>query len=95
MKTRKQYLDKECTHSEYYAQFVTDGHKNTVKNIIGLGRLLNSENEHLNDIPLEEWDSIGAPMGTVELMKELGDNLTLSGQVCISKEAARQIIKSL
>lgn len=28
--TRKQYLDNECTHDQYYGQFVTESTINTV-----------------------------------------------------------------
>jgi len=95
MKTRKQYLDSGCTHSEYWSQFVTEGHKTTVINRIGLDRLINSKDKHLNDIPLKEWDRITAPFGTTDKMKEAGDYLTLSGTVCIAKETARQIIREI
>lgn len=94
MYTRKQYLDKECTHSEYYGQFVTTGHLQEVKAYIGLDRLINSTNEHLNDIPLQEWDNIQPPLGTGEEMKKRGDYLTQAGIVCIAKAAAKQIISN-
>lgn len=30
MWTRKQYLDKKCTHQQYYAQFVTEATRQAV-----------------------------------------------------------------
>ena len=93
MKTRKQYINKECTHREYYAQFVTEDTKRAVLYVIGKDKLLSSKDEHLNDIGLKTWDSIGV-FGVGAKLKECGDYLTLAGAVCINKEAARQIIES-
>jgi hypothetical protein len=92
--TRKDVINNVCTHREYYAQFVTDELKSTILNIVGIERLLKSTDAHLNDIPIIMWDSISAPFGTSAKMKSRGDSLTLSGQVCIAKEAAKQIIES-
>jgi hypothetical protein len=93
MKTRKQYLNGEVSHREYHAQFVNDTIKQNVLNHVGLNRLMKSTDKHLNDIPLDIWDSI--PMYDVsKKLKEVGDYLTLAGAVCIAKEAARQIIES-
>lgn len=95
MKTRQQYLDGKCTHSEYYGQFVTKGLKEDVKRWIGEDKILKSENEHFNDIPLHIWDSFMQVLRHYSLsakLKEVGDaGLTLAGCVCIAKEAARQI----
>ena len=55
MYTRKQYLNKECTHREYYAQlvqpFMLDVFGPAMKELI-----LNSEDEYLNDVSLGFWD---------------------------------------
>jgi len=92
--TRKNYLDGDCTHRDYYAQFVSPGRPNHVAGIIGGDRLLASTDSHLNDIPLRHWDAIPNPFGTDEKMRSLGDYPTLSSAVCISKEAARQWIEA-
>ena len=94
MRTRQQYLNGECTYKEYYAQFVTESHINKVVSIVGKDKLLNSTDKNLNDIPLIIWDRIMAPVGTSNKMKEVGDSLTLAGQVCINKSSARQFIKN-
>ena len=39
MRTRKQYMDGECTHDEYYAQFVTEQRKQIVLNRLKLEEL--------------------------------------------------------
>lgn len=96
MNTRKDYLDKKCTHSEYYSQFVTAGIKNAVRTRFGVERLVKSTDKHLNDIPLKQWDGLGYACRGFETgskMKEAGDYLTAAGIVCILKEAARQIIE--
>jgi hypothetical protein len=96
MKTRKQYLDKEVTHEEYYSQFVTNTIKSLVSRNIGKSRIKASQDEHLNDIPLSEWDGVAiqirrTPSELGKKMKEAGDYCTLAGLVCIAKEAARQL----
>lgn len=90
--TRKQYLNGECTHREYYAQFVTEYIKETVLNQIGLDKILASTGDSLNDIPLSNWDMMRQlPRSTFDHLKESGDYMTLAGKVCICKEAAKQI----
>ena len=92
MKTREQYLNKECTHREYYAQFVNGQTKGCVLNRIGFEKLLSSRDEHFNDIPLERWDTCGCCVNH-DLMREAGDYLTLASSNCIKKEAARQCVE--
>lgn len=94
MFTRKQYLDKECTHQEYYAQFVTDGIRRGVVHNIGYDAILNSEDKAMNDIPLAKWDRCGFLVRGIDIhtkMKNAEDALTAAGIVCILKEAARQV----
>lgn len=93
MFTRKQYMNHECSHREYYAQFVTEGTRQVVLQSIGRERLEGSTDPHLNDIPLRRWDHtpLWLPQGS---MKERGDWLSPAGKVCILKEAARQILET-
>lgn len=95
MITRKQYMDKEATYREYYAQFFGSAYPGIVANRIGADRLAKSTDPHFNDIPLADWDRLSIPLGTSERLRELGDYLTQSGITCINKEAARQYIESL
>lgn len=90
MFTRKQYLNKECSHREFYAQFVNDRVKARVLVLIGRDRILESTDEHMNDIPLREWDRLG-PVGTLREWEAVGDYPTMAGRTCIYKEAAKQI----
>lgn len=92
MKTRKQYLNNECSHHEYYIQFVTPLTRTVVANGIGIDRIKGSTDPHLNDIPLAEWDSLPINLYYNDnAMKAAGDYLTKSGAVCIAKAAAREI----
>jgi len=91
MKTRLQYLAGECTHREYYAQFVTDKVKSNVIRYIGRINIETSNDKSFNDIPLRKWANIGIPVDIVDALKEAGDGYSLAGAVCINKEAAKQI----
>ena len=106
MKTRKQYmdeytkagLDKAKTrklYREYTAQFVDGSIKKQVLRYFPEERLVASEDEHLNDIPLKQWDDCMMFMASGRLnnkLKEAGDCVSKATLVCIAKEAARQII---
>jgi hypothetical protein len=93
--TRKEYLSKVCTHAEYNAQFVDLAIKTRVIEAIGIKALMNSKDEHMNDIPLKKWDRLAmpAPKHISDKMRAQGDYPTLGGMVCIYKEAARQVIE--
>ena len=91
MFSRQQYMGKECSHSEYYGQFITSAARLIVINTIGRERILASDDPHFNDIPLRLWDRLSFP---IKNMKEAGDYLTLAGGVCIAKEVARQYKES-
>lgn len=101
MKTRQQYLKNECTHSEYYGDFINPAVISIVNSWFTKSELTTALNvgKHLNSIPLHVWDSIGRtlcnmPLGLFAMCKEKGDTLTQSGLVCIAKEAARQIVNA-
>lgn len=91
MKTRQDYLDGKCTHEEYYAQFVTPAHKSNLTSYIGSKHIKQSKEAAFNDIPLKNWDSLPKVLGVNEKMKQAGDYLTMSGHVCVYKEADRQM----
>ena len=91
---RKQYLQGECTHRQYYSQFVTKETKKRLLSHITKLEIIKSKDKHLNDIELERWDRIPALSSTNEKMRKKGDFLTLAGKVCIFKEAAIQIKES-
>ena len=90
---RKDYLDGKATHEEYYGQFVNETVKNKVAGYFGMDRLRGSKDEHLNDIPLKEWDMCGLPLGNwKEQFAEVGDYPTKAGIVCILKRSAHEMV---
>lgn len=92
--TRQQYLKNECTHEQYYQQFITEEVVDRVGFYIGLVILDQSKDEHLNDIPLKNWDAIPINgLGISEKLRACGDFLTDAGKVCILKMAGK-IIKN-
>lgn len=105
MFTRKQYLDKQCTHREYWAQFVTEGMRQMVLRNITLERLQRSANEYFNDVTrLQDWDLMrDATFRMLDLKQWREINYpeytdprsigwSLSDNTCILKEAARQLL---
>jgi len=105
MYTRKQYIANEVNRREYFGQFVDKDIKEAILNYFTLERLLSSKDEHLNDIPLQEWDHITGYEKIVSYplcihpelrnkLRETGENISASGLVCIYKEAAKQIIET-
>jgi hypothetical protein len=88
--TRKQYMNNECTHEQYYAQFATPEVVSQVKSQIGEAAIKASTDPHFNDIPLRKWDNLGISVYKSD-MEAAGDYLTLAGKVCIAKAAARII----
>lgn len=90
-------MSSKCSHREFYSQFVTNYHKRIVLNAFGLERLKKHfELVAFNTlakgrIEIDEWNRL-APLVTVN-MKPCGSYLTLVGQVCILKEAAKQVVE--
>ena len=93
--TRKQYINDECTHDEYYAQFVTEPMLEAVTSAFGKDRLSASlaADKNLNNIPLERWDRLAYSFGYGFYCPD--DGLprlrTLSDYVCALKNAALQV----
>lgn len=98
MRTRQEYMDGKVTHAEYYRQFVTESVKSHVARRIGLDRIKTSHDEHLNDIPLNQWDDISrAIFGNPSIgtrLKKAGDFWSLAVGVCIAKQAARMMLEA-
>ena len=98
MITRQQYLNKESTHNEYYAQFVTPSILELVESKFGTNRLKQAfeKDQYFNTISLPEWDGLSLCLNKARLnlsLKECGDSISQAGLVCILKAAARQLIK--
>ena len=64
--TRKAYMaepfvsreQSSHAHANYYHQFATDRLVGLVSTAIGSDRIKRSTDKHLNDIPLDKWDSL-------------------------------------
>ena len=92
---KKEYMDGNKVHEEYYGQFVTDKVKQLVARTFSIPVLLDSKDPHLNDIPLKRWDFLVYYLGssTDRKLRECGDWLSLGTGVCILKQAAKQLIQ--
>jgi len=99
--TRDQRMCDECTHEEYFRQFVTSAVLNTVRLAVGLERIMESTDPHLNDIPMGCWDrmehSIGQEIIKVKREQGLGERRGYSNSdaVCTAKQAARMMQEHL
>jgi hypothetical protein len=96
MKTRKEYLNNECTHRQYYAEFVQPYVLAAISARFTNAELAKalSEDEHFNTIPLPVWDSLGdqirySPL--FDIAKQKGEAITKSTLCCIVKEGAKQL----
>jgi hypothetical protein len=100
MKTREQYLNKEVSHHDFFAQFVTERTKAYILKSLkveDIKRALENGDKHLNEIKIPynnlnrangSWWWDGAPINT-KLVREAGENLSQSTYTCVAKAAAR------
>lgn len=94
MFTRHQFTNNECTHSEYYSQFITDDIKRLVIGLIGIKQITESIEPNFNDISLQKWDLLYEAMYfTIDIKKirNCNDYFSLGFSTCIAKEAASHI----
>lgn len=95
--TRQDYINGNCTHRAYYAQFVTPAISAAIEKHIGLARIQRSTDPHFNDIPLCKWDALTQHINTKDFrdaLKTHEDSYSLSSVVCVAKEAARQLAET-
>lgn len=92
MFTRTQYLNGECSHRAYYAQFVTTDLQEVLRRRLGVARMVTAykADPNLNTIPLPTWAGLSI-LARTNALCACGDYPTLAGSVCILKEAARQV----
>jgi len=94
MFTRKQYMNKECSHHEYYFQF-GEHLIDLVKSQIGEQKIIDSTDPHFNDIHLIQWDRMSSLVGHYVGRKLAAANesngYSLSDTVCAAKAAAKHI----
>ena len=100
MKSKKQFLNKECTYDDYISQFVDEGVKRRVLQLFKIEELMNSTDQHFNDLPLTRWDRLtGYGMKGIkqradiyQKIRDAGDSPTYSIYTAIYKMAARQLV---
>lgn len=86
-------LDRANAHRRYYDQFVNGQTIAHVVARIGGSNILASTDPHFNDIPLALWDKLSHGLPLAIRFEAVGDYCTLSGLVCVAKEAARQYVE--
>lgn len=99
MFTRKDYLDKNCTHEQYYSQFVTNHSKALVLGMWDNQTLIDSyqKDDYFNHklTPLKSWDFLAGFLSTPKIFTEAGGWNTLSEKICILKQSAREMVLEL
>ena len=96
--TRKDYMnDSKGLHQAYHAQFVTERTKQFVLSHFTIEELLNSKDEHLNDLNKKNkpyyglvWDN--TPYNKVLMAKADAGFNTVATACCIGKACARMLI---
>ena len=94
MTDRQRRLAGDISHADYYRMLARTcgvSYANAGERFMGRVRAaLDAGDEHLNTIPLSEWDARGlsvlVPCGAFE---KHGDRCTRAGLVCMVKQAAR------
>ena len=98
MITRKDYMDGKVEFADYYREVAkTAGVSYQGVKLSFLQRVkqcIKNGDEHLNGIPLKEWDSRAfSLLPTIKAaFKKHGDCDTLAGRVCLIKQAARDAV---
>jgi len=93
MITRKQYINEEATHKEYYGQFAPSLVR-LVGDVIGREKIQASTDEYFNDIPLKRWDALQGSVMAIcgaAIAEASGGGVSLSDCVSAAKAAARLI----
>lgn len=105
MYTRKQYMDGEVSHNDYYDQFVTDSLLARVKEFRGIAKtggyrsVKECVDKHFNDIEVRYWEylTLYISPAVIRLIAESNastanvPSISLSDKICVVKAAARQI----
>jgi hypothetical protein len=98
--TRADYLEGRCTHAEYYrAVNKTAGIRYSPDSplVVQARAALKTGDQHLNSIPLQQWDSRAASAQTsiATALHKHGDFYSLAGGVCAMKQAVIDAANSI
>ena len=95
---RSDYMSDKVTHAEYYRSMAKDAgvsYVNADPAFLGrIRRALANGDEHLNTIPLAEWDirAMSLLPSVNATFKAYGEGNSLSARVCLIKQAARDAV---
>ena len=100
MITRKQYLDGNATHSDYYGEicealgFVWRGTPEQIAILASAMKAGNTSFNKLSEMPTPRyWDTVAPSQISLRAeLKKRGDQWSLSGGLCCAKEAARRAV---
>ncbi len=98
MYTRKQYMNNECSHHEYFGAIAK---KAVSRRMFPQGfidrckKALAKGDEHLNKIPLREWDGLAAihKAHIMPVVLEVDKTCSLADLVCTLKASVYNIIE--
>ena len=104
MRTRKEYLNGEINHHDYYSQFVTESSKEFIKRSLkveDIKKALDGGDTALNKIKIPYnnlttgggwwWD--GTPVN-IEALKSCEETDTPATRTCVGKTAARILVEN-
>ena len=92
--TKKAYMAGECTHEQYYAQFITDDGIHMVQRSTAFKRMIKKGSKDTSSVEVQIWDLIGTDGEAVTLLKSMGDCWSMSAAVCINKAIALQLLET-
>jgi|TARA_B100001094_G_scaffold17444_1_gene15012 hypothetical protein len=89
--SRSEYLDGQVEHQKYYAQMLNTDIIKAVVSSVGVDKILNSTDEHMNDIPLGKWDQATRKFHINKWPE--GDSPSQAGRVCVAKAGAKEFLR--
>lgn len=99
MISRQQYMADQTLHHAFYLEIAKDAgisYSASAPIVIRAKEALAKGDEHLNTIPLSDWDRLSPPVIPYywsKAFKNRGDFATLAGLVCMHKAAVREACK--
>lgn len=92
---RNDYLEGNCTHQEYYAQFIVPSTYTFIKERIGMDTLRRSTNIHFNDvircIGSSKWIWDYTPID-LDKLRLANDFNSANTRTCVGKAAAKILL---
>ena len=89
--SRTEYLEGTTDHQRYYGQMLNNEIIGSVIRSIGIDRILDSKDEHFNDIPLSKWDQATRTFDVNKWPE--GDSPSQAGLVCVAKAGAKEFLR--